>query len=65
MAGRIAKEVNAKVLVLNHLSSKTNHSHEIIDMLVKGAEDGCDGVCPVVAAYDFMEIHIPREGFTF
>jgi len=69
MAGRVAKEVNAKVLALNHISGR----HELLqgaDVLVKSAEGVCSSRgdspgCPVVAAYDFMELVIPRNGFSF
>jgi len=62
MAGEVAKKVSAKVLLMNHISSK-NDDQESIDELVKSAEDGCNGVCSVAVAYDFMDFGIPRNGF--
>lgn len=59
MAGKIAKDVNAKVLLLNHISSGNDNIDELVDSAVKSS----GGVTEVVAAYDFMEIHVPRRGF--
>ncbi len=63
MAGKVAKRVNAKALILNHISGSQSSQQEV-DELVQSAESVCGG-CPVVAAYDFMEFSIPRNGFNF
>jgi len=61
MAGALAKKVNAKVLLLNHLSS-INQKQKDIDNLVKQAHES-SGETHVFASYDFLEVWVPHGGF--
>ena len=60
-AGMVAGLVNAKVLLLNHISSQNDHDQRCIEELVRDAEFGSGNQCIVAASYDFMEIAIPRH----
>ena len=64
MAGRVAKDTNAKVLLLNHISSSNDRQSAIND-LVESAETSNGGGSQVAVAYDFMEFQVPRRGFDF
>jgi len=64
MAWRVAKDTNAKVLLLNHISS-SNDSQSTINDLVESAKTSNGGVSQVAVAYDFMEFQVPRRGFDF
>jgi hypothetical protein len=64
MAGRISGEVNAKLLVLNHISPKADYVDQGGQLLlVQDAQRGTNGVSEVLVAYDFMEIVVPWLGF--
>ena len=65
MAGRIAKKLNAKALVLNHISSKNDDDPSKIRELMKAAHRSSRYTCQVASSYDFMELSIPRNGFQF
>ena len=60
MAGALALETNAKILVMNHISGR-NDSQESVDMMVAAAEQGNKGASLITTAYDFMMINIPNE----
>jgi ribonuclease BN (tRNA processing enzyme) len=60
MAGSFASKVQAKVLVLNHLSPASKVGEETREAL--GANRG---VSCIVAAHDFLEIVVPRGGYEF
>jgi hypothetical protein len=64
MAGRISGEVNAKLLVLNHISPKADYVDDGgLVSLVEDAHKGANGVSEVLLAHDFMEIVVPWLGF--
>ena len=57
-------EVNAKLLVLNHISPKADHADLGGQLsLLQDAQEGSDGVSDVVLAYDFLEVVVPWLGF--
>jgi len=57
-------EVNAQLLVLNHISPKTDYvGDDGIQTLIQDAQEGSNGKSDVLAAHDFMEIVIPWTGF--
>lgn len=63
MTGQLAKQLQAKVCVLNHLTV-----HDTPTMLnklsrVKAASKGSVG--QVLSAFDFMELVVPPGGFDF
>jgi len=62
MAGRVADEVNAKVLVLNHLSP-TSRFRAAERALAREAEQCISGRTKVQVAYDHLELLVPRSGF--
>merc|ERR1719188_1253308 len=61
MCGGLAKEVGAKVLAVNHLSG-TCFNVEELQQLIKEVQEPCLGVALALAAFDFMEIAVPRGG---
>jgi hypothetical protein len=63
MAGSMAKSVNARVLVLNHISS--GRGDDDLETLMAQARASNDGVSEISLSYDFMELCVPREGFSF
>ena len=66
MAGRVSKSANAKLLVLNHISSKSNSKGErdtFEQKLIEDAKVGSDGTSQVLVSYDFMELLVPWMGF--
>jgi hypothetical protein len=63
MAGSVARQVKAQVLVLNHIGGGVGAS-ELHD-LVRQAEEANGGVSRIVPSYDFMELVVPRFGFGF
>ena len=65
MAGRMSGEVNAKLLVLNHISPKADHAADLGGhlSLIQDAQEGSNGVSEVVLAHDFLEIVVPWLGF--
>jgi ribonuclease Z len=65
MAGRVARDVNAKVLVLNHISAKVHGSEEPSHDLVKLAQTTNQGASEIIVAHDFMELYVPFKGFDF
>lgn len=62
MAGKVAEEVGAKTLVLNHISS-TNQDPVSEAALVNEAAAAIQGPTKVQLSYDLMDIHVPRRGF--
>lgn len=66
MAGQVAKDVNAKVLVLNHISPKVKEEHlaRVVQLTEQRATKS-DGTASsaVVLAHDFMELVVPIKGF--
>jgi hypothetical protein len=64
MAGSMSGEVNAKLLVLNHISPKADYADLGGQVsLIQDALEGSKGVSEVVLAHDFMEIVVPWLGF--
>jgi hypothetical protein len=67
MAGKLSADVNAKILVLNHISTKADRSgsegSSRVHELVQQEEIASRGISRVVAAYDFMELLVPWMGF--
>jgi hypothetical protein len=63
MAGSVAKSVNARVLVLNHISSGI--ADDDLEALMAQARAANDDVSQITLSYDFMELCVPREGFQF
>jgi ribonuclease Z len=62
MAGVVAKRVNAKCLVLNHISPKMKTKPDIIDLRNR-AKEACGETCHLVVAHDFLELMVPLHGF--
>jgi ribonuclease Z len=62
MAGVVAKRVNAKCLVLNHISPKMKTKPDIIDLRNR-AKEACGERCHLVVAHDFLELLVPLHGF--
>ena len=62
MAGKAAKNVNASVLALNHISARESSEKEIHDLVCKVEETNA-GISHVIPSFDFMELIVPRFGF--
>ena len=67
MAGKMSGEVNAQLLVLNHISPKADFLGDD-DMsaqlsLIESAKEASNKVSEAIVAYDFMEIVVPWLGF--
>lgn len=60
MAGRRSADCNAGLLVLNHISPK---SESDLPGMVQEAYDGSNHSSSVLASFDFMEVVIPWMGF--
>lgn len=67
MAGTMSAEVNAKLLILNHISPKAdyvNQDEESAQLsLIEKAKEGSKYFSEVIMAYDFMEVLVPWLGF--
>lgn len=66
MAGRISGKIDAKVLVLNHISSRYDKKIErdsFRQTLAQDAKDGSGGKSDILVSYDFMELLLPWLGF--
>ena len=67
MAGRVSGDANASLLVLNHISSKSDRSDKEGNnnqrKLIADAEKASEGKSDVLVAHDFMEILVPWKGF--
>lgn len=67
MAGRISGDINASLLVLNHISSKSdridNEGNSNHLKLISDAKKSSKGKSDVLVSYDFMEILVPRMGY--
>ena len=64
MAGKISGEVNARLLVLNHIASKADFVVSDGQLsLIKEAKVASEDKSDVLVAYDFMEIVVPWLGF--
>ena len=61
MAGQVARDVNAKVLIMNHISPKVGTEEES-SSIMEQAEKTNSGVSSVVVAHDFMEFLVPYKG---
>jgi hypothetical protein len=59
--------VDAKVLILNHISSKSDRNDVNGDsnqlQLIKDAKESSNGKSDVLVSYDFMELLVPWLGF--
>jgi ribonuclease BN (tRNA processing enzyme) len=64
MAGKLAKDVGANLLVLNHFSGKASTQRDM-NGLVESAQRQIEGIGLVAAAYDLMEVSVPRTGYKF
>ena len=68
MAGQVSGQVNAKVLILNHISPKADYQDSNDGStaqlnLIEKAKTASQGISEVVVAYDFMEVAVPWLGF--
>ena len=63
MAGKLAKDVGANLLVLNHFSGRASAQKDMND-LVRSAQRQIEENCLVTASYDFVEISVPKSGYT-
>jgi hypothetical protein len=68
MAGKISGEVNAKLLILNHISPKVDYLYQEDGdsaqlRLIKDAKEASNNLSKVLVAYDFMELPVPWLGF--
>jgi ribonuclease BN (tRNA processing enzyme) len=67
MAGKISGDVNASLLLLNHISSKSDRADRTgksnLIRLMDDARKTSKGKSEVLVAYDFMEVLVPRIGF--
>lgn len=63
-AGAFAQMSGCKVLALNHFAG-TAFGEERMTTILKEARDGNGGASEIMAAYDFMEVCVPRGGFDF
>mmetsp|Transcript_42782 Transcript_42782/g.103487 ORF Transcript_42782/g.103487 Transcript_42782/m.103487 type:complete len:108 (+) Transcript_42782:66-389(+) len=67
MAGKASGDAQAALLVLNHISSKSDRSDSLGNSnqlrLIKDAKESSNGKSEVIVAFDFMELLIPRDGF--
>jgi len=61
MCGRLAKEVGAKVLAVNHVSVTYFNTDEL-QQFMKEVQEPCLGATLALASCDFMEIAVPRGG---
>ena len=62
MAGLVARDVNARVLVLNHLSPRVRTETDV-RQVEEEAVAANNGVSRVVVAHDFMELLVPPHGY--
>ena len=62
-AGRVANEVSAGLLCLNHISPGSANDDSRLELLLKEAIRSTDGLVKVQLSYDFLEVMVPREGF--
>jgi len=60
IAGRVAKNMNAKVLVLNHLGGVAQRCD--VELLSVTAETN-EGRSHILVAHDLMKLSVPRKGF--
>jgi len=63
-AGRFGQMSGCKVLALNHFGA-TAFGEDCMTNVLEEAREGNGGACEIMAAYDFMEISVPRGGFDF
>eukprot|EP00560_Eucampia_antarctica_P003675 CAMPEP_0197842296 /NCGR_PEP_ID=MMETSP1437-20131217/46659_1 /TAXON_ID=49252 ORGANISM="Eucampia antarctica, Strain CCMP1452" /NCGR_SAMPLE_ID=MMETSP1437 /ASSEMBLY_ACC=CAM_ASM_001096 /LENGTH=241 /DNA_ID=CAMNT_0043452153 /DNA_START=120 /DNA_END=845 /DNA_ORIENTATION=+ len=63
-AGKMACESKANVLLLNHISCSVQMD-EVNELIVQVAKETNNGVSEVVAAFDFLELNVPRGGYNF
>jgi hypothetical protein len=64
MTGEVAGRVGAKVLALNHISSRGDrHGSDYRNNIVKDSQRAAGDSTKVMITYDFMEILVPWLGF--
>jgi hypothetical protein len=66
MAGRVSGSVDAKILILNHISSKSDSKGDRNNFqlrLIQDAKEASEGKSDVLVSYDFMEVLVPWMGF--
>jgi len=63
MAGALAKDVQAKALLMNHISSAV--SYDDIKGITSKAKNANEGASQIQVACDFMEVVVPKGGFRF
>ncbi|KAL7445943.1 hypothetical protein ACHAXM_011762 [Skeletonema potamos] len=63
-AGVFAKMSGCKVLALNHFGG-TAFGESLMTGILAEARDGNENASEIIASYDFMEIYVPRGGFSF
>lgn len=67
MAGKASGDADVALLVLNHISSKSDRSDSLGKSnqlrLIKDAKASSNRKSEVIVAHDFMELLVPRDGF--
>lgn len=63
MAGALAKDVRAKALLMNHISSAV--SYDDVKDVTNKAKKSNEGASQIQVACDFMEVVVPKGGFRF
>jgi len=69
MAGKVCGDTGSALLVLNHISSKSDRSDRLGKsnqlQLIKDAKKSSNGKHEVIIAHDFMELLVPWNGFQY
>ncbi len=68
MAGQVSGEINANLLILNHISPKADYFDQKDGTnsqlsLIQKAKAASKGISEVIVGYDFMEVLVPWLGF--
>ena len=63
-AGLFGKEMECKVVALNHFGSAST-GKEFVSKRVSEAREGNTDASQIIASYDLLEVWIPRGGFDF
>ena len=63
-AGVFGRETGCKAVALNHFGSASS-GKEFVSSMVSEAREGNRNASQLVAAFDFLEISVPRGGFDF
>ena len=57
--------MGCKVVALNHFGSGSAGKKDYVSNMVEEAREGNQNASQIIAAYDFLEVWIPRGGFDF